>query len=68
MTPTIHQKRSYSDFHQILGRPFERLFEETQEEELFSVEKLEQYAMGLAEELQVTSRTKKGKSLRPELK
>ncbi|HXH32620.1 MAG TPA: glucoamylase family protein [Bacteriovoracaceae bacterium] len=67
MTKIANQK-SYIEFLTILSRSTELLNEEPMHDELYSVERLEQYAPQLAGELTVTDKFKKGKSLRPELK
>ena len=59
---------SYADFLSLLGQSGELLNEEPIHEDLYSVERLEHYAPSLAAELAVTEKSKKGKSLRPELK
>ncbi len=62
------QSRSYTEFLNILERSTDLLNEVPVHEELFSVERLEQYAANLALELQISSKSRKGKSLKAELK
>lgn len=62
------QNRTYSDFLSILRRSTELLNVDPIREEIFSVERLEQYAAFLGSELKVSSDAKRSRSLLPELK
>ncbi|MBN8538095.1 MAG: hypothetical protein J0M15_13660 [Deltaproteobacteria bacterium] len=60
--------RIYTDFLRILRRSTDLLNEDLIHEEIFSVERLEQYAIHLANELQTTKVPQRGRSLFPKLK
>ncbi len=59
---------TYEDFLRILRRSTTRLNEDPVHEELFSVERLEQYAAHLAGELKVSPERRRGRSLSPSVK
>ena len=67
MTPA-NDNSNYSDFLSVLRRETELLNADPIREEIFSVERLEQYASYLASQLEVTEKKIKGRSLLPELK
>jgi cyclic beta-1,2-glucan synthetase len=62
------ETRTYADFLRVLRRETDLLNEDPTREEIFSVERLEQYAAYLARELKVSSDPKRGRSLLPEVK
>ncbi len=62
------QRKPYADFLSILRRSTDLLNDDPIREEIFSVERLEQYATYLASELQVSADLRRGRSLLPELK
>lgn len=59
---------SYKDFLNVLGRTSEELTEDSIHQELFSVEHFELFAGTLARELKVSTRPRKEKSLKADLK
>src|ERR1043166_1014292 len=62
------ESRTYTDFLSILGRSTDLLHEDLVKEEIFSPERLEQYAEYLASTFEVVKAFRKGRSLRPLLK
>ena len=68
----LDSNRPYAEFLEILRRPTELLNEPPlpggHQEELFSVERLEQYAAKLAVALTVSPKPRRGRSLLRELK
>ncbi len=65
---SVDQVRSYTDYLEILRRSTDLLFEEQSREEIFSVERLEQYATYLGQQLKVKPKALRGKSLDSTLK
>ncbi|MEZ4814371.1 MAG: glucoamylase family protein [Bdellovibrionota bacterium] len=68
MENTVDSDRSYEDYLAILKHSPDLLFEEGHKEEIFSTERLEQYAGYLAKQLVVNKVATKGKSLTPFVK
>jgi cyclic beta-1,2-glucan synthetase len=66
--PQSHPEAKYVDFLSILHRSTEALNEDTTREEIFSVERLEQYAAHLSSQLNVYTKKTRGKSLLPEVR
>src|ERR1051325_12243978 len=62
------ESRTYTDFLSILGRSTDLLHEDLIKEEIFSPERLEQYAEYLASTFEIVPSFRKGRSLRPLLK
>ena len=64
----MEQGRIYSDYLRILRRSTDSVTDDPVRDEIFSVDRLEQYASYLAKETQVTPRSVKGRSLKNTLK
>ncbi len=67
MMPNAEPARVFSDFLSILRRSTDLLNEDPVREEIFSIERLEQFAAHLASELQVKTQPHRGRALLPVL-